>query len=413
MRVRNKNWTESSKPSVKLVSYETNSAFTITATAGTYYYVPPLASRLEHFEDDITKTCGKMPFKPCLHTKVVLTPATGPSTFSNLHFTRPGGLGYRIFSGSSYTGSFATPAEEAVVFANNSVSSVELAKAIDRIRPEMSKIVPGLNIYEIAESVIKFKDLLKVFDFRRRSIKNTSRSNLVSEKYLGYSFGVAPTLSDIQNIHSLFLKLDGYVSRWNDMATKSKTMNFHVVIKESVNSDTYFNSVPQVAATNLQRIDTQIMHISQFKAILSLYIKPHRIVSSKTNLWLKALSLDKISSAWAVIPYSWLIDYFFNVGEFLKTFDNVDRTLGFTVVDFGYSTKTTTTSAKTTVLVIGTEGHQVADQGAYVKTNSTFQRIRLPSSALQPYHATLGWRPRVGLQQASYLLALSKLKWFK
>jgi hypothetical protein len=56
--------------------------------------------------------------------------------------------------------------------------------------------------------------------------------------------------------------------------------------------------------------------------------------------YLRAWGLDKpLGILWEALPYSWLIDYVFNIGDMIAAFEYTASPFPMVMVDSGYSTK--------------------------------------------------------------------------
>lgn len=62
---------------------------------------------------------------------------------------------------------------------------------------------------------------------------------------------------------------------------------------------------------------------------------------TKAELWLDTLGVDQpIAAAWESIPFTWLVDYFVGIGDFLDQFDGRLVAVPYTIIKDGYSVKT-------------------------------------------------------------------------
>lgn len=133
-----------------------------------------------------------------------------------------------------------------------------------------------------------------------------SRNRYLSETWLEHSFGWTPLISDIKDAHSLLENRKDYLDRNLVVIT-----GFHSVSTETVSAG------PGFGAGFLQYVSrkklTETSEVKYRGAIKCSTAQPY---TSPSRLW--GFSPDNIiPTVWELIPYSFLIDYFTNIGKVL------------------------------------------------------------------------------------------------
>jgi hypothetical protein len=123
----------------------------------------------------------------------------------------------------------------------------------------------------------------------------------ISDLWLEYSFGWRPLIGDVTSLHNSFVKqYDICRIRVSASATESKTVP----------------TVKQVDGFDLTETTTErtVQYLSSFRFAYGL-----RQPSSALSKW-GSTPLDGLSMAWELIPWSFLIDYFVDIGTFIRSF---------------------------------------------------------------------------------------------
>lgn len=140
-----------------------------------------------------------------------------------------------------------------------------------------------------------------------RKTKGRSAYKYASEKWLGFAFGVQPVLNDIQ---SGIKSVGDYLSRHDHnvrlYATASKYWTSGGSGKSRGPYGTWFHT------------DTTYQHSLSYRYIgaWDLLLESGNDYSIWDHLGLKATQLPAV--AWELVPFSWILDYFGTVGDFLE-----------------------------------------------------------------------------------------------
>lgn len=261
------------------------------------------------------------------------------------------------------------------------VNPVDLAKAYQKVIPSVDRFFPEVNIFEILGELREVKSLLGLLDFRQ---VKTSPADLVMSKHLEYNFGLAPTIGLIGDIFKILWSIDQKLHQWNDFAKKGKTLNFHETIRESTEKDEW---VVEHALNAVESADsTQYKAEVVTKQLLHLYVLPHEIPEHMFFMvWMQAFGFDKpLAALWELTPWSWAVDYIFNVGDLINDFEEgIDDLFQFTVVDAGISSKIDLTSYSRRSRTL--HGGGVHTFPGETSTYSRFRREPLPLSGLDDF----------------------------
>lgn len=296
------------------------------------------------------------------------------------------------------------------------VSSEEMLAAARRITPSFKTYVPGVNIWNIILEFGQLKQLLELF-----AIKATnSVAQEASSKWLGVNFGAVPLYSDIRAIFDIITKLDDGIDMWNQFALSGQVIDFHEVIKR--NSVFYENQEFILKAfAGDTRVDTKniLDGSADIDSLLHIYIKPKYIPRDKRfRAYVKAFGIDQpLTGIWESVPFSWIIDYFINIGDTIEKWETgIDSVFVYDVVSAGYSTKISSNlycssshvSASSLLTVLYSGPYEVHEEQAM------FVRKRLPLDFIIKFEQRIPddirLRANIGLKQISYLAALATLK---
>lgn len=311
----------------------------------------------------------------------------------------------------TYTPTLATPA---------SFEIEELWEAIVRIEPKATDIIPGFNLWAIVLELNKLKDLLGIFVVKADNLLKAGAT-----KHLEYNFGIVPLIGDISAIYKIFQKLEGHIDKWNDLASKKQVINYHEIIKVDELTDSHHrHHDPGIHPRILCTSDTTVDSTSKYVAKLHCYGIPRKIPRNKRyEVYMRALGLDKpLSGAWEAVPFSWIVDYFTNTGDFINQWESqIDSLFKMDLISAGYSEKTETTY---NVNVTETPKPNISDNFTYTASIgsrkakvvvSKYKRNPLPlsqffSSAKLALSNDMAFSMSLGWKQATYLGALAILK---
>lgn len=293
-----------------------------------------------------------------------------------------------------------------------------IAVALQRMQPDISNMI-GTNIIEfladIEESFTIIPQLFKSFGRLanvHQNAKQFAKNSGIS--YLTVEFGTLPLIQDLSRLINLLDSIDAFIDRWNKAADNRTVWNKHATLDSS--SDNYSEPDHDPGSTAyVSSSDFQDVAHRQISSRLSFYYVPLRIpVASRPRLIAESLGLTKpVSSTWAAIPFSWLIDYFLHVDTWLKSIEpSFDSLLRIDIIDACYSIKCdcSGTSNRYTNLQWGGAVNDLSCS----ETVSYYVRYPIPAATVRSLLATnIGFQldyPRKRQLVNSVAFTLTKLK---
>lgn len=274
--------------------------------------------------------------------------------------------------------------------------------------------VDGINLYTF---LLELADVKKLFVKTTYQFTKTFRD--IPEKNLAINFGALPFASDMIAIHDILFKLNDYIDKWNLASSAGSTWDKHVSISSS-NENIVLNTEDILLSSSTIRSRLVGALDKKSKATLHMYFKPRFIPDDKRRrVFYRALGLGRpLVGVWEAVPFSWAIDYFYNVGELISRFDEpIKSVFQFDFVDAGYSIKGTV------------KGRYDCHSYAYTSyctqpyssfsneiDSSVYVRRKMPLKTVfdfisKPPEVTFGWS--AGKRQLSYLASVAYLRTFK
>ena len=298
-------------------------------------------------------------------------------------------------------------------------SPIVLKEAFEKLLPSFKDAkVDQFNVYT---AVLELADLRKTFTKTALKLNHPDFISNAAEKNLLINFGVLPLFGDIQTIYNIITRLSGYIDRWNKAAKAGLTWDKHGVLYPSQlqhNRSVDFGYYSTITGKVTWSVDSQFDGSAVSK--IHLYFKPKLIPRNmRSRVFQRALGLDKpLAGAWEAVPFSWAIDYFLNVGEFIDAYDEAIETMfQYEYVSSGYSvTKMGTTTFTVTPNDNGDSTYVVTTMPegfTRTLTEHTYFRKRLSSKAIFDYIAKpdkLALQNKAGLWQTSYLASVAWLR---
>jgi hypothetical protein len=111
--------------------------------------------------------------------------------------------------------------------------------------------------------------------------------------WLQYQFGIRPLLSDIENIRKALANIGDEVTRVSNSATKSQIVS---ETKKTLQPGTYFDWT----------LTENVVVSASARGSFAADFRPSKF------------QFDVITTGWEIIPFSFVIDYFFSVGDALS-----------------------------------------------------------------------------------------------
>lgn len=237
-----------------------------------------------------------------------------------------------------------------------------------------ASLLGNAKTVQLANFIYELKDIKRLKELLNF---NMSARQKAADSLLSVEFGILPFVRDLQKILDLVLNLRDKISKWNAMASKQKTMNIHRTIYSETNTSTaevlafrstlYFN----------HKVTLHLSCTTTNKAVFSAYFVPFAVDTlAQLEIAVGLLGLDDPAAiAWEAMPYSFLIDWFINIGELIDNLEYDEPTLRTKVLSMGYSTLSE--SFCTCTPVYDGDGGSVTLKRMYDYKKS-YKRTRLP-----------------------------------
>lgn len=193
--------------------------------------------------------------------------------------------------------------------------------------------LPRVNILTSIGELKDFKGLINFFKVRLFSKKT------FSEKFLGYNFGVAPFVSDLRKIRKLWNNKDKSFVRWNEFSSKKKLLRFSEKFASSDTYGTYATTYSTNSIIGRIRYDYVFTYRFVKARYYNVYLLPNPITKDDgSDLTAQLWGLNKpLTALWNLIPFSFMVDWIYNIGDSVESFESAKPTLKHDVVYAGWS----------------------------------------------------------------------------
>lgn len=264
---------------------------------------------------------------------------------------------------------------------------------------------------DLGQFIAELRDFKSLFRFQLKSFKDLGGS------YLNYQFGWKPFINDLVKFYRSMQKVERTIkfirknnNKWlrrggtikNTTTTTTSSLGYSLLKPTLVSN--FYDGVGSPSIRPTIRVNRIVEHV-WFRARMKYYIpdlsvdKCESVISSRLLRRIYGLELTP-ALLWELTPWSWLVDWFGNVGDVLavlssQSYDNL--TAKYAYVMRRYETE----SEYTTQQPIATSGGIVVVNHSSKRLLSTKQR----AECLSPYGFNLGWED-LSSYQLSILTAL-------
>jgi len=182
---------------------------------------------------------------------------------------------------------------------------------------------PSRPYVDVPVSILELGDVVSLL---RRSGKQRRFGTKTAQMNIEYQFGIAPLVSDIVKLLNAQDQINRRVLELERLRTKRGLRRTVDVWNGSV--QTVSNKFCQSAGVTISRPFTAYTTITQkvhcrWKPSVDLsYLSVPGSMRALATRAVLGLTVD-FSTAWEMIPWSWLIDWFTDVGTYLKTQRNI------------------------------------------------------------------------------------------
>lgn len=369
----------------------TSGSFTAPTYIGDLIYEETSVSDGHVFGRSVQPCYGLNPYVACLGEKQEFSYVLGPKTESisvgsnivnvpvfkpvtNLKIKRdylPGiplkkeavraGVRYKLeMCGAQQNSEYYTPEKlesMGLCYNHTTLASIAGSSIAARINNELLSdsslmgFTDGFSVLNFIAELREVRDLPKLLTRWTKSDKD------ISDKYLGFSFGVLPFASDVTSITNRLGKLGPSIDRWNRDAATSRVLNAHRNIPFSPKGKNVGTEKDPVYKTEFSQlvitywpgpVQVPVYHSHEcrqkIKLLMHVYFVPHNLDEGlfddlKREIW----GIDKpVTALWNAIPFSFVVDWFTNIGELITQLESTQPLLKVKLLSAGYSVKVVT-----------------------------------------------------------------------
>lgn len=151
-------------------------------------------------------------------------------------------------------------------------------------------------------------DYVETVNKRTRRAKRNSLNRIVSETWLEHVFGWSPLISDIKSAgDALNRRLNRFASSYTRISGSGKQEGASFDVNLLTNGDVWLEYVIR----RLHRTSCRVRYVAEIRSVCE------NPIAADTRLFGVSWG-DVVPTAWELIPYSFLVDYFTNIGDVLN-----------------------------------------------------------------------------------------------
>lgn len=210
----------------------------------------------------------------------------------------------------------------------NAIAIRNLHRQIDRMNHQFMGGVFVAELHQAVKMVLspakklrsKFSDYLTALAKRRRGVAKEKLGKVLAETYLEYTFGWQPLLGDVKDAVKVFKRFSANDPERSRFRTKGETQ---IQLSQSTAYKSVGVMVPfmynQTVVTSGKVI---VVYYGLFRGGV---LDPNRAASSAEKLSsLCGFDLASfVPTVWELIPWSFVVDYFTNIGDMIQAYSNV------------------------------------------------------------------------------------------
>jgi hypothetical protein len=273
----------------------------------------------------------------------------------------------------------------------------------DLCNTALAKLSPSLVAVELVQDVAQFYQITSLFKNAASKVLGApswikkifrlplrSKSKVFSEEFLEYIYGWKPFLADIRGIFDSFKHTFDRIDKWNQIVG-------HVIKSNGKIQDINFSTSGTHVLDSNRRIRWTISQVGSIHGSMTYTPLPFTELDKFGIKWkgvLQSLGIRPDAEIiWDLLPLSFVVDWFFNVGEWLHQFRFDLLDLRYKMLDFCLGLKqeiVITTEYEDDQYVVYFDpsvGHNIYQRMTFPKTVETFKTFeRLVSP---PFEASL------------------------
>jgi hypothetical protein len=221
----------------------------------------------------------------------------------------------KTHTGLARAPSFAAPSGDFT-----SADNAALKRILKRIKDQRTSFQGLTFLGELRESISMIKNPAKSFrqgivnyiataQLRSKGVKQRIKRKVLAETWLEYSFGWIPLISDIKEGVEAYHK---HVSQefYQKLTSRGQSSDSHIY--EAGQRGSNANFVPLLADT--KSITTQSVQYIVGLEYTCTGANPDVSVFERAGITFR----DFVPTIWELVPYSFLVDYFTNIGDILE-----------------------------------------------------------------------------------------------
>lgn len=331
-----------------------------------------------------------------------------------------GAYSYANWSGTGASSSWSKNVREPVTFLlqdpdfqdQTGVAPTDFTAFIDYASSDAALL--GSESFSIANFLAELKELhmlQKLFKFKWAD----EPLRTAAEVNLGWNFGIAPMISDIIAMYDIAMSLQERIDKWNSMADAGVLMNKHARSRGNLGPFQFEKGYQDAWGSWVSGKVTA--DVKSFSTYYHLYYHPVRIPDLNIkDIYFSVLGLrNPAEIVWEGIPFSFLVDWVYNVGDIISLWTNAEPVIQMDIVTFGYSRKldmavTSTAHRYRGDFVFTARVPINVSCGRYEGTYTAYERKKLLVESLpeQTARSVGEWQlADIGLKKASLLASLA------
>lgn len=291
-----------------------------------------------------------------------------------------------------------------------------LARAIKEMTPEIeSELSLLVSLAELGDIKNIIKAPLKISrelcSRLRRGFRDKSATAITaalgkssSDVFLTHTFGTKQVVSDIAGVMSVFQMVESRLRSFVEKANTIQTRHWRLPTETKKTSqdrdwplDGNWYGVTRWSTEGKRDFYVTMKYTYRIVDALGNPIDTRDTDLLKMGAWLDSLGINMNPAIlWDLIPFSFVVDWFVKVGDWLEGFKVNNLNSAVTILDMCYSTKTQVTSVYATQRHISGGSNHNADLSSPVcgtivtqLETSTYDRVRVTPTASLLYGSTL------------------------
>jgi len=183
----------------------------------------------------------------------------------------------------------------------------------------LARVNPNAGQIGIPENIKDFKDLPKLVQLAGNSILKKGAG-----AYLTYQFGWKPLISDVKKLMDFQGRVNRKINELHSLYENGGIHRRRTISNDSVSAQSSYTATGlHVTSVNLKKSTVTRRQRWATTRFVPTTLPPRDESDYRRRAIQIVLGMDlSPSTAWQLMPWSWLIDWFGNVGDYLVQFNN-------------------------------------------------------------------------------------------